>query len=424
MIRSSQEAFGNPGGFSEDETLKNRLGALERITAKIRPADREAEREARQYIAALAMPPGSLGRLEDAAVRLAGITGKVCSAIEKKKILVLCADNGVVEEGVSCAPRSVTMQQAINMTRGKTGMSSMAQYFGDVVQVIDMGIAADYKCEKIVNRRIRKGTGDILREPAMTMAEVCKAVWTGIELVQEAAEEGVQVIGVGEMGIGNTTTSAAVLCTLTGLEPETVVGRGGGLTDEALAHKKEVVRRSLVRSGLWRGEREKNDVLKGAGEKRTLCEENGEPVSSSAFRVRNERIHRVTHVLAEVGGLDLAAMCGVYLGCARYRIPAVIDGYISAVAALCAVHMAADAGDYLFASHLSTEPGYRAAMEELGLSPWMDLGMHLGEGSGCPLAFEALSAACAFMNGMATFSQAGIHDGYLEEIRSCGRFQE
>lgn len=378
--------------------------------ALIRGADTAAQRQARDYISSLAMPPGSLGRLEDAAVKLAGITGKVQNLISRKKIIVLCADNGVVAEGVSSAPQSVTVSQAVNMTKGLTGMSSMAEYFGDEVQVVDVGIASEYSCEKIDCRRIRRGTGDILHEPAMTREEAVRAVMTGIELAGEVAgavrtgaglagedvPDGVPAVGVGEMGIGNTTTSAAVLCALTGISPEEAVGRGGGINDEMLARKKEVVKLSLERSG-----------MSGDGKAQTAC-----------------RAQFVTEVLSEVGGLDIAAMCGVYLGCAIYRMPAVIDGYISIVAALCAAEIAPSVRDFLFASHKSAEPGYMAAAEELNVFPWMDLGMHLGEGSGCPLAFEGLCAACAFMNGMATFSGAGIRDDYLEEIRSCPRFQK
>lgn len=213
----------------------------------------------------------------------------------------------------------------------------------------------------------------------MTRQETAQAIWTGMELARRAKAEGVAVLGVGEMGIGNTTTSAAVLAALTGLPVEAVTGRGGGMTDAGFLRKKQVITRALA---LHRPD--KNDAL---------------------------------DVLSKVGGLDLAAMCGVFLGAGRYRLPAVIDGFISVVAALCAYRLCPAVGDYLLASHLSREVGYTAAIGELGLAPWLHLGMRLGEGSGCPIAFRVLEAACAAARGMATFEGAAIDDSYLNEIR-------
>jgi len=352
---------------------------LQSLLRGIEGADRAAMDAARRYQAQLAKPPGSLGKLESAAVRLSGITGKVHNEIEKCRVIVLCADNGIVEEGIGSAPRGVTAAQAVNMTRGWTGMSSIARAFSDDVQVVDVGIADAYDCPEILNCRIAPGTKNFLLEPAMTREETLRAVLTGAELARQAMEDGISAVGVGEMGIGNTTTSAAVLCALTGLAPERVTGRGGGITDEAFIRKKEVVRAGLERR----------------------MPDGGDPID----------------VLSKVGGLDLAAMCGVFLGAARYRLPAVIDGFISAVAALCAARLCPAAADCLFPSHASYEIGYAAAIGELGLEPWLLLDMRLGEGSGCPLAFRLLQAACAFTNGMATFEKAAIDDDYLQPIR-------
>lgn len=345
----------------------------------IKNADGDAMTRAAVYQGTLAKPPGSLGELENIYIRLCGIGGTLHPACSPCRIIVLCADNGVVDEGVSVTPRSVTAAQAVNMTKHLTGMSAMANHFGDEVQVVDVGIADAYDCPAVVNRKILPGTRNFAREPAMTRQEAAHAVWVGMELARQAKEEGIATVGVGEMGIGNTTTSAAVLAALTGLTAEQVTGRGGGMTDEGFARKKNVISAALA---LHRPDR--NDVL---------------------------------DVLSKVGGLDIAAMCGVFLGCAACGLPAVIDGLISAVAALCAVRLCPAAGDCLFASHLSREVGYEVAVRELGLAPWLHLGMRLGEGSGCPIAFRVMEAACAAAEGMATFQRAAIDDSYLETIR-------
>lgn len=345
----------------------------------ITPADADAMARAAVYQGTLAKPPGSLGALENIYIRLCGISGKLRPVYSPCRIIVLCADNGVVEEGVSLTPRSVTAAQAVNMTNYCTGMSAMAHHFGDEIQVVDVGIADEYDCPAILNRKILPGTRNLAREPAMTRQEAARSVWTGMELARQAKDEGVAILGAGEMGIGNTTTSAAVLAALTGLPVEAVTGRGGGMTDAGFLRKKQVITDALA---LHRPD--KNDVL---------------------------------DVLSKVGGLDIAAMCGVFLGAARQRLPVVIDGFISVVAALCAGRLCPAAEDYFFASHASHEVGYAAAVKELGLEPWLHLGMRLGEGSGCPIAFRVMEAACAAAEGMATFAGAAIDDSYLDDIR-------
>ena len=351
----------------------------------IRPADRAAMDAAARRQAELAKPPGSLGALEDVSIRLAGLTGRVKNRIDRCRVLVFAADNGVTAEGVSATPVSVTLSQSINMTRHITGMSALAAAFGDSVVVTDVGIDADVRCPEIVDRKIRRSTGDIAREPAMTREQALTAISVGMEQVQRAAQDGMQAVGIGEMGIGNTTTSAAVLAALTGLAPEELTGRGAGLTDDAFRKKKDVILRALT---LHRPDP-------------------ADPVG----------------VLSAVGGLDLAAMTGAFLGLAAAHVPAVADGLISVVAALCAVRLCPAARDAIFLSHASKEPGYRRAAEELGLAPFLQLGMRLGEGSGCPLAFQVLKAACAVMNGMATFAEAAINDDYLESIRTPDAFR-
>ena len=353
-------------------------------TLPIAPADNAAMEKARQRQAELAKPPGSLGKLEDYSIRLAGITGNVKNEIEKCRVIVLAADNGVTAEGVSSAPTSVTLSQVINMTRHITGMSSLAYYFGNEVVVADLGIDTDRKIPGVLDRKIRRSTGNIAKERAITRQQVLDAISVGLDLAADAAKDGVNAVGVGEMGIGNTTTSSAVLSALTGATPEAVTGRGGGLTDQAFAVKKQVITQALA---LHHPDRE--DVV---------------------------------DVLSAVGGLDLAAMTGVFLGCALQHIPAVVDGFISIVAALCACRLNPNVKDYLFLSHASYEIGYRLAAEELGLEPCLLLDMRLGEGSGCPIAFQILKAACAVMNGMGTFAEAAIQDDYLEPIRAQDSF--
>ena len=287
----------------------------------------------------------------------------------------------MVAEGVSSAPQSVTLMQTINLTRHKTGASTLCRHFGCQITVCDVGVNADIKEPKVINRKIAYGTGTSASGPAMTAEQACQAILTGIEMAQASDAD---VLGVGEMGIGNTTTSSAVLSVLLDADVEKVTGRGGGITDDSFRKKKDVIRRAIAIN-----RPEKNDVI---------------------------------DVLAKVGGFDIAAMCGAFIGAAATRRPAVIDGFISAVAALCACRLCPRVRDYLIPSHASYEIGYTLAMDAMGLQPIFLLGMRLGEGSGCPLAFQVLDAACAVLNEMATFDQAGIDDGYLDEIRAGDNF--
>ena len=351
------------------------------IIASIEPLDEAAMAKARERQAQLAKPPGSLGRLEDLSVQLAGITGKVHNRIEKKHLLVFAADNGVVVEGVSSAPQSVTLMQTINLTRHKTGASTLCKHFGCEITVCDVGVNADIKEPKVLNKKIAYGTQNIVKGPAMTREQAIQAIQTGMAL---ALETDADVIGIGEMGIGNTTTSSAVLSVLLDADVDAVTGRGGGITDASFLKKKQVIKTAIEVN-----KPDKTDVI---------------------------------DVLAKVGGFDIAAMCGAFIGCAATRRPVVIDGFISAVAALCAYKLCPNSVQYFVPSHASYEIGYKLAMDAMNLQPLFLLGMRLGEGSGCPLAFEILDAACAIINDMATFDQAGIDDGYLDEIREGDKF--
>ena len=394
-------------------------GNTEKIIKKyingVGSADNKAKSRAKEYDDALIKPPRSMGKLEDIAVKLAGITGNVKNRIGTKKILVFCADNGVTDEGVASAPITVTSSQAVNMTSGITGMSALAKNFGTEVVVVDVGVATEFpatfdgKKANIIDKKIRKGTGNIACEPAMSIDECLCAILTGIEIavgkeddeeynvpensgnISDEVSRGigyVNLIGVGEMGIGNTTTSAAVLAAVTGTDSDALTGRGAGICDDAFANKKKVIKRALSLHELT--------DIKGKYD--------------SDFEA-------VVDILSKVGGLDIAAMCGAFIGAAYAGKGAVIDGYISAVAALLAVKLCPAVSDYLFPSHISTEPGYMLAIKELGLKPYLDLNMGLGEGSGCVLAFGVIEGACVMMNDMATFAGGGIDDSYLEGIR-------
>ena len=354
---------------------------LTKLIASISPLDVLAMNKAQERQAQLAKPPGSLARLEELSIQLAGITGNVQNQIEKKHLLVFAADNGVVDEGVASAPQSVTLQQTVNLTRAKTGASVLCKHFGCGITVCDVGVNADITEPKVLNRKIAYGTENIVNGPAMTREQAIKAILIGTELAKNTDAD---VLGIGEMGIGNTTSSAAVLSVLLDADVEAVTGRGGGITDNSFKKKKEVIRR--------------------------------------AIEINRPNKTDVVDVLTKVGGFDIAAMCGAFLGAAASHRPVVIDGFISAVAALCAYQLCPNVRGYLVPSHASFEIGYKLAMDAMELEPMLLLGMRLGEGSGCPIAFEVLSAACAIINDMATFDQAGINDDYLDEIRQGDKF--
>ena len=373
------------GAHNMNTKLKEIIDNIEKNGNLYEDAVKEAE--ARQEV--LAKPTGALGTLEDISIQLAGITGKIKNSVKQQAVVIMSADNGVVDEGVASAPQSVTLSQTINFTRHYTGVSSMAKYFGIDLLVVDTGVkmaipSSLYSAAmtedgrltaKIVNRRIQDGTRNLAKEPAMTDEEALRAIMTGIEAAKAIKDCGYDIFGVGEMGIGNTTTSACVLAALCGKTGEDVVGRGGGLNDEGLAKKIHIV----------------DEAIKDL-----------DPAD-------------VTDILAKVGGFDICAMTGAFLGAAYYRIPVVIDGYISAVAALCACRLAPKAVNFMFGSHQSKEKGYLIAIDALGVKPYFNLGMRLGEGSGCPISFKIIETACAAMNGMATFAEGAIDADYLEE---------
>jgi nicotinate-nucleotide--dimethylbenzimidazole phosphoribosyltransferase len=360
------------------------IDRLNEYISQIKSLDPGAMEKARTRLDSLAKPPGSLGKLEDIAVALAGISGEILYDTGRRCVIIMSADNGVVEEGVASAPQSVTYAQTINFAKGLTGVAVLAKQFSTDLIVVDVGINADIDNPLIKNKKIRKSTWNIAKQEAMTYDEAVKSLLVGIETAVEAVESGYKLLGAGEMGIGNTTTAAAVLCALTGIPVEQVTGKGAGLKEEAYRHKIEVIKTAL---------------------------ENNKPNPADPI-----------DVLAKVGGFDIAAMAGVFIGSAYMRVPVVIDGFISIVAALTASRLNPVVKEYMLASHSSYEQGSIHAANALGVEPCLNLNMRLGEGSGCPIMFAVIDAACAVIRDMGTFEQANIDDEYLNEVRDGDNF--
>lgn len=343
----------------------------------IEPLDIKAQEKAKYYIDHLSKPIGSLGTLEEIVIRLNGINHEMIKSQIKKNIVIMCADNGVVDEKVSACPQEVTAIVTENFCKGITGVCALSKFYNIDLTVVDIGVKKDFNNEYIINKKVSYGTSNIAKGPAMSKDDVIKAINVGIEIVDKLAKDGYNLIGTGEMGIGNTTTSAAVVCALMGMSAEEVVGMGSGLTKEGFLNKQRVVNKAL-----YINKPDKNDVIE---------------------------------VLAKVGGLDIAGLCGVFIGCAKNRIPVVIDGVISAAAALCASRLNPLIRDFMFPSHGSVEKGCDIALKELSLTPMVNLNMRLGEGSGCPFAFNIIEAAVYTMERMASFEQAGlIKDDYID----------
>jgi nicotinate-nucleotide--dimethylbenzimidazole phosphoribosyltransferase len=351
------------GGYYIIMDIKQALESIKGLDAK-------SMADAQVRLDSLTKPLGSLGRLEEIVTRVAGITGKVRPEINNKNMIIMCGDNGVFEEGVSSCPRCVTASVSRNFIRGITGVCIFAKQSGAGLTVVDIGIDDDIKDEGILNRKIRRGTWNIAKGPAMTREEAIRAIETGIEVVGGLKSKGVNLLGTGEMGIANTTTSSAITAVMVGKKPEEVVGKGSGLTSEALANKIKVVERAI----------KVND-----------------PDPSDAL-----------DVVSKLGGFDIAGLTGCFIGAAVYRIPILVDGFISAVAALLAIRIKPEVRDFIFPSHGSAEPGTRCLMEAMGMEPYLNLGMRLGEGTGAALGFLVFDSAFAAYDCMGTFEDANI----------------
>ncbi|HEY3415481.1 MAG TPA: nicotinate-nucleotide--dimethylbenzimidazole phosphoribosyltransferase [Armatimonadota bacterium] len=337
----------------------------------IAPLDMDAMAAAEARQGMLTKPPQALGRLESLSIRLAGITGKAQPSMTRKTIAVMAGDHGVVREGVSAFPAEVTPQMVYNFLAGGAAINVIGRHVGARVVVTDVGVAADLSAAVGVRHcKVRPGTGNMAREAAMTREEAIQAFEVGIALVEEEIATGLDIIATGEMGIGNTTPSSAIIAAFTGLPVVQVTGRGTGISTEALAAKVKIIEQAL------------------------------------AFNQPNPK--DPIDVMAKVGGLEIAALAGVILGAAAHRIPVVMDGFISGAAALTAVRLCPGVKDYILPSHISVEVGHKAAFAELGLTPLFDLEMRLGEGTGAALAMSIIEASAKILSEMATFESAGV----------------
>ena len=333
--------------------------------------DSAAREAAARRQSTLTKPPGSLGLLEELSARLAGMTGRLDPPLRDAVVFTLAGDHGVAAEGVSAYPQAVTGQMVLNFLRGGAAVNVLARELGARVVVADLGVATDLPPHPgLRSLKVRAGTDSIARGPAMSREEAAAAVETGRRLVMGELERGLDVALTGDMGIGNTTSSACLVCHFTGLEAAQVVGRGTGVDDAGLARKKEVVRLAL-------------EVNRGAS---------GDPLGA----------------LAALGGFEIAGLVGVILEAASRRRPVLLDGFISTAAALVAAALAPGCRDYLVAGHRSQELGHAAALASLGLRPLLDLDLRLGEGTGALLALPILRAALRVLNEMATFEEAGV----------------
>src|SRR5450432_4866980 len=344
---------------------------LEKTIDEIRPVDPRWIDSASQRQLELTKPPGSLGRLEEVANRYAAIRESFAITASRPRIVLFAADHGVCAEGGSAYPQAVTAQMVLNFLRGGAAINALARAGSIELKVVDVGVATPLPISgDLISRRLAPGTRNFCEEPAMTHAEMSAALETGIQLACDSAMAGCDLLGFGEMGIGNTTAASAITAAVTKQPTEALVGRGAGADDAGMARKRSAIQRALA---LHAGNL-------------------GSPLG----------------VLRCVGGLEIAAMCGFCLGAAARRLPVVIDGFIATAAAAIAVRLSSASRDYVFAAHRSAEPGHAHLLAILEQSPLLDLGMRLGEGSGAALAIKLVQAAVAAFTQMATFATAGV----------------
>ncbi|OAS16957.1 nicotinate-nucleotide--dimethylbenzimidazole phosphoribosyltransferase [Paenibacillus oryzisoli] len=363
------------------------MNALQQLMDRIKPANQEAARQANEHLDQLTKPQGSLGKLEDIARQVAGITGEVMPTFEKKAVIVMAGDHGVCEEGISAFPAAVTPQMVLNFLYGGAAVNVLARHAGADVVCVDMGVNADLEHPNLVSRKVRKGTRNMAKEAALTLDETTQAILAGSEIVDDLVAKGYRLFATGEMGIGNTTASAAIVCALTGVDAELAVGRGTGIDDATWLHKQSVVNRALRVNGLLG---------------------RGLEVSASASAGDTLSAEYALEVMSKVGGLEIAGLVGVILGAAKHRCPVVVDGFISSTAALVASRLAPLSTSYMLASHLSQEQGHKKVLESVGLAAMLQMDMRLGEGTGAVLVFNLIDAAGKIMKEMATFESAGI----------------
>ena len=346
---------------------------LQTLINRIQPLDADAMRAAQERQNILTKPQGSLGRLERLSIQVAGITGQPRPRIRHKVIVTMAGDHGVVAEGVSAFPQEVTPQMVHNFLHGGAAINVLARHVAARVVVVDMGVAAELAAHpELVDKKIAAGTNNIASGPAMTRGQAEQAILNGASVVEAELEKGMDILGTGDMGIGNTTPSAAIAAAITGRAAAEIVGRGTGVDDAGLARKIAAVQRALA--------------------------------------VNRPDSYDGLDVLAKVGGFEIGGLAGAMLAAAARRKPVVIDGFISTAAALIAVSLAPALRPYLIAAHRSQEKGHHIMLNWLGLEPALDLDLRLGEGTGAALAIGLVEAACKILDEMATFAEAGVSE--------------
>ncbi len=347
------------------------MNEIQSVVERIVPVDRSLRQGAEARLDSLTKPPGSLGRLEEVAVRYCLATGTLTPRLGPKRIYVFAGDHGVSDEGVSAYPKAVTAQMVRNMLGGGAAINVLARHARADLRVVDIGVEGSFeRAQGLIREKVRPGTGNLAEGPAMSRGEAERAVGVGIALARQARDEGVALLGTGDMGISNTTPSSALMAALLPCAVKDIVGRGTGIDDAALERKARVVERALA--------------------------------------INNDWLRDPLDALAAVGGLEIAGLAGLILGGAALRIPVVVDGFISSAGALVACRMAPFAAGYLFFSHCSAEAGHRVFFEKTGVSPLLDLGLRLGEGTGAALAMHLIEAGVRIYSEMATFDTAGV----------------
>ena len=344
---------------------------LDELVSSIGPLDQRAAQAARSRQDSLTKPPGSLGRLEALSLQIAGVTGQPLPRLAHKVIVTMAADHGVVAEGVSAYPQSVTAQMVGNFLRGGAAVNVLARQAGARVVIVDVGVATELSpSPQLISKKVCRGTRNMVHGPAMTHEQTLAAIKVGVEVVEGEFDRGLDILASGELGIGNTAAAAALATVLTERTPLEMIGNGTGIDTAGMARKQAAVER--------------------------------------AISVNQPDSKQPIDVMAKVGGLELAALVGAALAAAARRRPVVIDGYPSTAAAMIAVALAPALRPYLVASHRSQEKGHQAMLDWLELDPLLDLGLRLGEGTGAVLAFSLLEAACLTLRDMATFAEAGL----------------
>ncbi len=352
---------------------------LQRVIESIRPLDEEAMATARERQDQLTKPRGSLGKMEELSIRIAGMTGNPRPKLERKVMVVMAADHGVAGEGISLYPQEVTRQMVRSFLAGTAAINVLSRHIGARVTIVDMGVIGGFEPHPGLKcKMIDFGTHDMTRGAAMSRRQAITSIESGIEVIEDEIGDGLDIVGSGDMGIGNTTASSAISAAITGIPVVDVTGRGTGLGDDQLAGKVNIIETAI----------------------KINTPNPGDPVD----------------VLAKVGGFEIGGLVGVMLGAAAHRVPVVIDGFISGAASLIAYELCPSSKDYFIAGHRSVEKGHRAILKYMGLEPLIDLNMRLGEGTGAVLAMSIVEASCKILDEMATFEEADVSGSDKESV--------